>query len=161
MQPTAILPAHLPAILALNQRFAGEMAPLTAAQLDALVTSSVYARCMGTVDGFLVAFDQNSDYDGENFRWFKARFERFLYVDRIAVDPTAHGRGIAKALYADCIAWAVRHHHTLLTCEINTDPPNPASAALHSALGFRKIGSAQLDTGAKTVAYLANSLVAS
>jgi hypothetical protein len=39
-------------------------------------------------------------------------------------------------------------------CEVNSDPPNPPSDALHASLGFKEVGSAAIHGGAKTVRYL-------
>ncbi len=137
------------------------MSSLTQASLDQLIASSAYARSFGDVDGFLIAFDQSSVYAGENFRWFKARFDRFVYVDRVAVAPASQGQGIAKALYADLFTWTSAQGHSLVTCEVNIDPPNPASARLHNELGFRQIDTAVVSGGAKTVAYLTHDMSAS
>ena len=43
--------------------------------------------------------------------------------------------------------------HDRIVCEVNSDPPNPGSEALHRSLGFRAVGDAQLPTG-KAVTYL-------
>lgn len=48
--------------------------------------------------------------------------------------------------------------HTLVTCEVNLEPPNPASARLHQALGFAEVGRARLAAAPKTVCYLACTL---
>jgi predicted GNAT superfamily acetyltransferase len=51
------------------------------------------ARRIGNIDAFLLALDQDADYDSPNFRWFSARYPRFVYVDRIVVASAARGRG--------------------------------------------------------------------
>jgi uncharacterized protein len=147
--------AQRAAVLALNQRYQSEMSSLTQGGLDQLVAASVYARTVGDLDGFLIAFDQSSNYAGENFSWFKTRFQHFVYVDRIAIAPVAQGRGSARALYTDLFGWARAHGHTLVTCEVNIDPPNDASARLHGEIGFRQIDQGIVGGGTKTVAYLA------
>jgi hypothetical protein len=63
--------------------------------------------------------------------------------------------GRARRLYADLMASARSAGHQVLVCEVNSEPPNPASDAFHSALGFEPIGSAVLTGGAKSVRYLA------
>jgi predicted GNAT superfamily acetyltransferase len=47
--------------------------------------------------------------------------------------------------------------HERIVCEVNSDPPNPASEAFHKALGFAPVGEALLGNG-KTVTYLALKL---
>ncbi len=44
-----------------------------------------------------------------------------------------------------------------VVCEVNADPPNPASDAFHAALGFVEVGSAPLASG-KTVRYFQRML---
>ena len=44
-----------------------------------------------------------------------------------------------------------------MTCEVNSDPPNPASDVFHAAMGFSVTGEALLDNG-KTVRYMARLL---
>jgi uncharacterized protein len=43
-------------------------------------------------------------------------------------------------------------------CEVNVEPPNRASDALHAALGFTRVGWAKIHEGRKTVRYLGRSL---
>ena len=158
-KPEPFSPDDLAAVHALNQHYAEELSSLTPLRLAELVSHAVYARCIRMpadepLAGFLIAFNEASTYDGENFRWFKARFDRFVYIDRIAVAPHAHGQGVARKLYADFFDWADLYGHTRLTCEVNIMPPNPASLKLHAALGFQEIGQATLKEGSKTVNYL-------
>ena len=53
-----------------------------------MVESFVAVR-IGEADALLLAFDQDAAYDNVNFGWFKARYPRFVYVDRIVVAPAA------------------------------------------------------------------------
>jgi uncharacterized protein len=122
-----------------------------------LIGKAVFARGFGNFDGFLIAFDQDTAHDGENFVWLKARHRHFLYVDRLAIAPHAQGRGTARALYRDLIDWAQRRGYPLITCEVNLRPPNPASDALHASLGFTEIGQQDLANG-KRVRYLARMI---
>jgi hypothetical protein len=47
-----------------------------------------------------------------------------------------------------------------VVCEVNADPPNPASDAFHAALGFAAVGSAANHGGGKTVRYFCRELTA-
>ena len=142
-------------LLALNNEHAAELSLLDAAGLDALLRAAFYANRIGALDAALIAFDETADYASPNFLWFRDRYERFVYVDRVVVAPEARGRGLARALYADLFAVAARDGHALIVCEVNADPPNPASDAFHTALGFEAVGEAAIHNGAKTVRYLA------
>jgi len=147
-----------PAVLALNNEHAEELSWLESARLTALVSQAFYARRIGNLEAFLLAFDQDADYDSPNFLWFKARYPRFVYVDRIAVDAAARGRSHARSLYHDLFEVAARNGHDIVVCEVNSDPPNPASDAFHAALGFIEIGQAAIHGGKKSVRYFAMRL---
>jgi predicted GNAT superfamily acetyltransferase len=107
---------------------------------------------------FLLAFDQDARYDSPNFLWFRARYPRFVYVDRIVVASSARGRGHARRLYDDLFEHARRAGQERVVCEVNTIPPNPESDALHAALGFVEVGTATIHGGSKTVRYLERRL---
>ena len=146
------------ALLALNNAHAAELSWLEPARLHHLVQQSFMARHVGAADGLMIALDQDAEYDSPNFKWFRARFPRFVYVDRVVVAPVARGRGIARRCYGALFEAALRHGHTLVGCEVNAVPPNPRSSAFHAALGFDVIGSAVLDGSGKTVRYMARRL---
>ena len=69
-------------------------------------------------------------------------------------------RGFAKRLYRDLIERAMLAGQSFVTCEIDSDPPNPASDAFHTALGFSQVGTATIHAGLKTVRYFALDLLA-
>jgi uncharacterized protein len=73
-------------IVALNASEVQHTSPMDEPRLLALHTLSAYHR-VATVDGviaaFLLAMQDNVDYRNDNYEWFAARYERFLYVDRI------------------------------------------------------------------------------
>jgi len=154
--PRDIEPAsQIDAILALNNAHAVELSLLDRDRLRAMLATAPYGRCIGDVDALLIAFDQDSTYDSPNFQWFRLRYPRFLYVDRVAVADTARGRGHARRLYEDLFRFAREQGHGVVTCEVNLRPPNPASDRLHLALGFETVGQAAIHGGIKTVRYLA------
>ena len=148
------------ALLELNNAHAIELSWLEPERLRHLVAQAFLARRIGEVEALLLAFDQDAEYDSPNFLWFRARFPRFVYVDRVVVAATARGRGHARRLYGDLFEHALRAGHDRVVCEINSDPPNPASDAFHAALGFSEIGTGS-PGGGKTVRYLTVSLAAS
>lgn len=147
-----------PSVLALNNEHAEELSWLEPERLSKLVSGAFYARRIGYLEAFLLAFDQDADYDSPNFLWFKARYPRFVYVDRIAVAAAARGRGHARSLYGDLFGAALAKGHKVVVCEVNSDPPNPASDAFHAALGFSEVGQAAIHGGKKTVRYFARPL---
>jgi predicted GNAT superfamily acetyltransferase len=154
--PAYLGDALLPAALALNNAHAQELSLLDAPRLAQLRDWAWLAGAVGELDAFILVFDQSSAYDGLNFRWFRERYLRFVYVDRVVVAHHARGRGLARKLYEAVFERARAEGVPLVTCEVNLDPPNPASDAFHAAMGFEPVGSAGL--GAKTVRYFARTL---
>ncbi len=148
-----ISPEDRDAILALNNAYAIEMSWLDSARLRHLLENAYYARMVQDCSAFLIAFTLEASYDNPNFKWFSKQLEGFVYVDRIAVASWARGRGLARFVYADLFSQAARDGFSRICCEVNIDPPNPASDALHAALGFHEIGRCILASG-KTVRYL-------
>jgi predicted GNAT superfamily acetyltransferase len=145
------------ALLALNNAHAQELSWLEAKRLEYLIGEAFLARRIGRLDAFLLAFDQDARYDSPNFIWFRARYPRFVYVDRIVVAPSARGRGCARRLYDDLFEHAVCAGHDRIVCEVNKTPPNPASDAFHAALGFVEVGTASVHGGSRTVRYLSRT----
>jgi len=146
------------ALLDLNNAHAQELSWLEPERLEHLVREAFSARRIGELDALLLAFDQDARYDSPNFLWFRDRYARFVYVDRVVVASSARGRGYARKLYHDLFEQAVSAGHERVVCEVNSSPPNPESDAFHAALGFVEVGSASIHGGAKTVRYLAHTL---
>jgi predicted GNAT superfamily acetyltransferase len=158
MAPRSMKPEDLEWVLKLNTTFEVELSPLDAPSLAALVDRTAYAFSVDPEAAFLLAMDQDADYDSPNFLWHRTRFDRFVYVDRIAVSSDHRRKGIAQALYAGLFDAARADGHTRIVCEVNSDPPNPQSDAFHEALGFRPVGEEHLPERGKTVRYLACDL---
>lgn len=158
---TEIDPDDLPGIaplLALNNAHAAELSLLDEAGFRHLAREAFHACRIGTADAFMLSFDQGADYDSPNFRWFRERYPRFVYVDRICVAPHARGRGLARQFYDTLFARAREAGHERIVCEVNIEPPNPGSDAFHAALAFTEVGRAAIHGGSKTVRYLAREL---
>ncbi|MCB1489511.1 MAG: GNAT family N-acetyltransferase [Bauldia sp.] len=151
-------PADEAALLALNNAHARETSLLAPEKWRAMVAGAFAATCVPDGAAFLIAFDETGDYDSPNFLWFRPRYPRFVYVDRIVVAEGQRGRGLASALYGDLFRKATAADHAVVVCEVNAVPPNPASDAFHARLGFSEVGRADLAGAAKTVRYLARSL---
>jgi predicted GNAT superfamily acetyltransferase len=147
-------------LLALNNAHAVELSWLEPERLRHLVAQTFLARRIGAVDAFLLAFDQDAAYDSPNFLWFRSRYLRFVYVDRIVVAGHARGQGHARRLYRELFEQARRAGHERIVCEVNASPPNPASRAFHADLGFVEVGTGLVGGGSKTVSYLLRQLTA-
>jgi uncharacterized protein len=142
------------ALLALNNANAAQLSLLEPERLRKMIGEAFHVRRIGMVDAFLLAFDQDASYDSPNFLWFRARYKRFVYIDRIVTAAHVRGRGLARRLYLDLFQAAKGAGHERVVCEVNADPPNPVSDAFHAALGFIPVGLGEIHGGRKTVTYL-------
>ena len=150
----AATPADFPAILALNDAAVCFTSAMDLPRLQHLHAQAAYHRVAeieGAVAAFLLAFREGADYDSPNYRWFCARYEQFLYIDRIVVADAVRGHGLGIGLYEDILAFAERSRAQCLTCEFDIEPPNPVSQKFHARFGFREVGTQWLGGGKKQV----------
>ena len=141
-------------LLSVNNASARETSLLTPEKFDRMISAASVATFVEPDAAFLLAFAQHDDYDGRHFLWFRARYDRFLYIDRVVVTERHRRSGLGRRLYADLFRRADQLGHANITCEVNTQPPNPTSDAFHANQGFDEVGSATVDDGSKTVRYL-------
>lgn len=153
----ALRTASQPDLLALNNAFAAETSYQSEDDWARLVAQARFAYAVPPADGFLIGMDQDADYHSPNFLWFKGRFDRFAYIDRIVIAASAHGRGLGRALYERMFADARAAGFERIVAEVNAVPPNPTSLAFHERLGFVTIGEQVFDNG-KTVRYFEKTL---
>lgn len=125
---------------ALNTTHQDLLSPMGFGAMAGHVDRAAYARIVEPDAAFLIALDQDAVYDSPNFGWFKAQFDRFLYVDRIAVDQRHQRRGLARHLYDDLIRFARQDGYPMVGAEINADPPNQPSIDFHAKMGFLTLG---------------------
>ncbi len=142
------------AIARLNLESEHLLSPLDAQRLAHLDLQAAYHRVIesdGEVIAFLLAFREGVPYDSPNYRWFAARYEQFLYIDRIAVSASQQGRQLGGALYADLFAFARRQDIDTIACEFYVVPLNEASRAFHARHGFHEVGTQWVADGQKQV----------
>lgn len=146
-------------MLDLNNTHARELSWLTVAELHDLVATASHVAVLAPV-AFVLCFDRDAPYDNPNHAWFRDRFDRFLYVDRVVVEPSARGNGLARWLYDDVFAVASAAGFPRVVAEINVEPPNPGSDRFHEKLGFTEVGGARLAGRDKVVRYVAAEIPA-
>ncbi len=150
-------PADLDALVAVNDGAYPAVPITSASELAELVAMSRLALVAddGAVAGFVVALAPGRRYASENYAWFSARSQDFVYVDRIVLHPRLQGQGVGPRLYAAVEDAARADGATEITCEVNVRPPNPGSLAFHARLGFTEVGRQTTKGGATEVALLA------
>jgi len=152
--------ADLAAVHAINEAAVPHVNSITLDRFQDFTRSAAYFRVASLanhVAGYLVAFAPGAQYDSANFLWFQGRYRNFIYIDRIAVAENARRRGVASDLYRDIFEFA-RPRTGLLTCEVNTCPPNAESKAFHERFGFREVGAQETEGGSKAVSLMAVEL---
>jgi len=143
----SITAADLDRILAINEANVPEVGSVDAARMTFLLDASHIALAVevgDTIVGFCLVMPSGAPYDSVNFRWFTERYDDFMYLDRVAFDAEAQGRGFGTLLYAEVARAMTELGSTRLALEVNADPPNEQSLAFHARRGFVEVG--QQDT---------------
>lgn len=107
----------------------------------------------GAPAGLIMVMVEGCDYDSLNYAWVSERYDRFAYVDRIAIAPNARSDGLGRRLYEAAFD-RLRGRRQILLCEVNLEPPNPGSQRFHASLGFEPVGERWLPDRTKGVVYL-------
>jgi predicted GNAT superfamily acetyltransferase len=110
---------------------------------------TVVAELDGEIAGFCLVLAPDADYDSVNFIWFGERYDDFVYLDRVAVDPAFKRRGVGRAMYAEVERLIAERCPTAteFTLEVNIEPRNDESLAFHRQLGFVEVGQQVTDYG--------------
>ena len=143
-------PTDSAAIRAINEAGQPGVSPFEAGEIERCIARATYFRVAerdGAVAGYLLAFGAGFPSIGDEYAWFTARHESFLYVDQIAVAKSAWRGGVGSALYADLVRFAAARGVPRVTCEVNLRPPNPRSLAFHRARGFVEVGRLEVSDG--------------
>ena len=140
-----IAPRDLDRVAEINEANVPEVGAVDRDRLAFLVAESAIALAVDVDDvvvGFCLVLPPGSEYDSINYRWFAERYPSAMYLDRVAFDESARGRGMGTALYAEVGRIMFEHHPTAdaLTLEVNVDPPNEPSLRFHRKLGFHEVG---------------------
>ena len=94
--------ADLPAMWQINEEGLPGVGKVNEGALSALLdfsTLPVGAYHGTTLVGFVLCLPPRTPYGSLNYAWFNARYEHFLYVDRIAVGLAYRDLGVGAALY--------------------------------------------------------------
>jgi uncharacterized protein len=146
------------AVLELNEASVRELSPLDEARLRSilgLAHAALVVERDGEVAAFAIAIAPGTAYDSANYRWFAERYERFLYLDRIAVGAAHRRHGLGALLY-DAMEQTARPFGQMV-CDVNVEPRNDASLGFHAARGYEDIGRLE-HGGVKTVALMRKRL---
>ena len=139
---------ELQAIFKLNQQNTPEVGSLDSIEhLKKLIELSTYNLLMLNYDeivGFIICMREGSIYESENYKFFKQRLKKFLYVDRVVIDERFRRSGLGKDIYKDIFGHA-SNDNLPIALEVNTQPVNQPSLNFHENMGFEKVGSKDFD----------------
>ena len=151
---------ELDSVLALNNAAGPTILKLDMAQLRFFYDEAAYFRVAevdGDLVGFLIAFDQDSHYRSSNYLWFKARYQDFLYIDRVVIASAQRGGGLGRVFYADVNSFA-EVRVPLLTCEVFLEPRNDVALVFHGTYGFQEVGQHVMDENGLRTSMLVKEL---
>jgi predicted GNAT superfamily acetyltransferase len=160
MKLREITRADWPTLLELNLASVRELSELDEHRLELLLSwaqRGLAVESEQAIVAFALAIAPGTPYDSDNYRWLGARFERFLYLDRIVVSGAMRRRGIGGRLYDAMEATATGFGR--MVCEVNVRPANEASLAFHISRGYVEVGRLE-HAGGKIVALLTKELAA-
>jgi len=134
-------------VLEINEANVPEVGPADLERLGFIVGESAMALVVvddspdgrETIIGFCLVLAPGSTYDSINYLWFMQRYPDAYYLDRVAFDASAQGKGSGTALYAE-VDRRLAEVGADLTLEVNIDPPNEPSLAFHRKHGFVEVG---------------------
>jgi predicted GNAT superfamily acetyltransferase len=132
-------------VLEINNANTPGVSELTLSELETDIKNCLHALVIengqGKVCAFCITFAPDAPDAGVNHQWFADRFESFVYLDRIAIDPTYQNLGLGVLLYQSVEQQMIDSaQHSLLCCEVNLEPPNPGSLRFHHRIGFTEVG---------------------
>jgi predicted GNAT superfamily acetyltransferase len=132
-------------VLEINNANTPGVSELTLSELETDIKNCLHALAIdnehGEVCAFCITFAPDAPDAGVNHQWFADRFESFVYLDRIAIDPTYQNLGLGVLLYQSVEQQMIASaQHSLLCCEVNLEPPNPGSLRFHHRIGFAEVG---------------------
>ena len=133
---------ELDSVLAMNNAAGVGILPMDAAKVRFFWENADYFR-VAEVDrliaGFLIAVSHDAAHDSSNFLWFRERYEKFLYIDRIVIASARRSVGVGRVFYGDVQSFAeVRYPH--LAAEVFIENDNHPALIFHGSFGFREVG---------------------
>lgn len=141
--------ADLDVIHALNEGGAPGVYSETPEKLLAIARDSslaLLAEVDGIVAGFCLVLPPGTGYRSVNYAWFSARYDDFIYLDRVAVAESHRSRGIGGRIY-DEVERRTRAAWFLL--EVNLRPRNDGSLRFHARKGFLEVGQQETEYGTR------------
>ncbi|WP_044957754.1 GNAT family N-acetyltransferase [Butyrivibrio sp. LC3010] len=141
---TRIEPKDYDYVLKLNEENVDALIPTDRGELEYLAEKAVLFHVIYVDEnpaGFIIALREGlEDYDFKSYRWFKERYSKFLYIDRIVVDKEYWKKGIGRKLYQYAFDYVKENDIEIVAAAITTVPYNKESLSFHAKMGFTEVG---------------------
>jgi hypothetical protein len=135
-------PKDVPSLWRINEEGlpgVGKVSEAAIADLLSLAELPLGAFDGSELVGFVLCLVPGTRYASLNYAWFNEHYQKFLYVDRIAISQTHRNRQVGTQLYASVIEYANQRRWPI-AAEVSLKPPNPGSMRFHGRHDFREVG---------------------
>ena len=92
-------------IIEINEESIPAVNTVSLMQFKSFLRDSIYFKVVTNrsqkICGFLLVLPSGLEYDSLNYKWFSSRYEKFAYIDRIAISKNWRNKGMGKSLYTD------------------------------------------------------------
>ena len=147
-------------IIEINEQSIPAVNTVSLIQFETFLRDSIYFKAVTNLSqkicGFLLVLPSGLEYDSLNYKWFSSRYEKFAYIDRIAISEKWRNKGMRKSLYTD--VENTLKDYKLIACEFNVIPPNQVSKQFNESLDYENVGFQLTENGTKKVSLMTKKI---
>ena len=148
-------------IIEINEESIPAVNTVSLMQFKSFLRDSIYFKVVTNrsqkICGFLLVLPSGLEYDSLNYKWFSSRYEKFAYIDRIAISKNWRNKGMGKSLYTD-LENNLKDYN-LIACEFNVIPLNQVSKQFHESLDYENVGFQLTENGTKKVSLMTKKII--
>ena len=148
-------------IIEINEESIPAVNTISLMQFKSFLRDSIYFKVVinrsQKICGFLLVLPSGLEYDSLNYKWFSSRYEKFAYIDRIAISKNWRNKGMGKSLYTDLEN--TLKDYNLIACEFNVIPLNQVSKQFHESLNYENVGFQLTENGTKKVSLMTKKII--
>ena len=148
-------------IIEINEESIPAVNTVSLMQFKSFLRDSIYFKVVTNrsqkICGFLLVLPSGLEYDSLNYKWFSSRYEKFAYIDRIAISKNWRNKGMGKSLYTDLEN--TLKNYNLIACEFNVIPLNQVSKQFHESLDYENVGFQLTENGTKKVSLMTKKII--
>ena len=148
-------------IIEINEESIPAVNTVSLMQFKSFLRDSIYFKVVTNrsqkICGFLLVLPSGLEYDSLNYKWFSSRYEKFAYIDRIAISKNWRNKGMGKSLYTDLEN--TLKNYNLIACEFNVIPLNLVSKQFHESLDYENVGFQLTENGTKKVSLMTKKII--